>query len=41
MGVLDLRASWTSGDGRMVVSGFVNNVLDDIGLVQVLRSDEE
>ena len=39
-GRLDLRASWTSGDGRMVVSGFVNNVLDDIGLVQVLRSDE-
>ena len=40
-GDLDLRASWTSGDGRMMVSGFVNNVLDDIGLVQVLRHDEE
>ena len=39
-GRLDLRGSWTSSDGRMIISGFVNNVLDDIGLVQVLRTDE-
>ena len=40
-GRLDLRASWTSADGRMIVSGFVNNVLDDIGILQVLRHGEE
>jgi hypothetical protein len=40
-GRLDLRASWTSADGRMIVSGFVNNVTDDIGVLQVLRHGEE
>ena len=30
-GRLDMRASWSSADGRMIVSGFVNNVLDDVG----------
>ncbi|MFZ8973795.1 MAG: TonB-dependent receptor domain-containing protein, partial [Pseudomonadales bacterium] len=40
-GRLDLRASWTSADGRMTVAGFVNNVLDDIGVLQVLRHGEE
>ena len=37
----DLRASWTSADGRMMLSGFVNNVLDEVGVLQVLRHGEE
>jgi hypothetical protein len=40
-GRLDMRASWTSADGRMTVAGFVNNVLDDTGVLQVLRHGEE
>jgi outer membrane receptor protein involved in Fe transport len=39
-GRLDLRASWTSSDGRMMLTGFVNNVMDDIGVLQVLRHGE-
>ena len=38
---IDLRATWTSADGNWIVSGFVNNVLDDIGLLQVLRNGED
>ncbi len=37
---LDLRATWTSPDSHWVVSGFVNNVFDDVGVLQVLRNDE-
>ena len=40
-GRLDMRASWSSSDGRMIVSGFVNNVLDDVGVLQILRHGEE
>ena len=40
-GRLDMRASWTSADGRMTVAGFVNNVLDETGVLQVLRHGEE
>ena len=40
-GRLDLRASWTSSDTKLIVSGFVNNVLDDIGVLQVLRQGED
>jgi len=40
-GRLDLRASWTSADGRMMLTGFVNNVTDDVGVLQVLRHGEE
>ena len=40
-GRLDMRATWTSRDGRMMLSGFVNNVLDDAGVLQVLRHGEE
>jgi iron complex outermembrane receptor protein len=39
-GRLDLRASWTSSDGRMMLTGFVNNVTDEIGVLQVLRHGE-
>ena len=35
-GRLDLTSFWTSADGRMIVSGFVNNVLDEVGVLQVL-----
>ncbi len=36
----DLRATWTSPQGNWIVSGFVNNVFDDIGVLQVLRAGE-
>jgi len=39
-GRTDLRASWTSNDGRWIVSGFVNNVFDDVAILQILRNDE-
>ena len=39
-GRLDLRATWTSAEGHWIVSGFVNNVLDDVGVLQVLRNGE-
>ena len=38
---LDVRATWTSSEGNWVVSGFVNNVFDDIGVLQVLRNGED
>ncbi len=37
---LDLRATWTSGESNLAVTGFVNNVFDDIGNLQVLRQGE-
>lgn len=40
-GRLDLRATWTSPEERWVISGFVNNVMDEIGVLQVLRTGEE
>ena len=40
-GRLDMRASWTSADGRMMLTGFVNNFFDDVGVLQVLRHGEE
>ena len=36
----DIRATWTSAAGNWVVSGFVNNIFDDIGVLQVLRQGE-
>jgi iron complex outermembrane receptor protein len=39
-GRLDLRATWTSAKQDIIVSAFVNNVLDDIGVLQVLRTGE-
>ena len=36
----DLRVNWTSADNQWVVSGFVNNVFDDVGILQILRNDE-
>ena len=37
---LDLRATWTSAGSNWIVTGFVNNVFDDIGVLQVLREGE-
>lgn len=36
----DLRATWTSADDKWVVSGFVNNIFDDVGNLQILRQGE-
>ena len=36
-----MRATWTSADQRWVVTGFVNNVFDEIGVLQVLRNGED
>ena len=38
---IDLRATFSSAGGNWIVSGFVNNVLDDIGVLQVLREAED
>lgn len=37
---VDLRATWTSAGGNWIVSAFVNNIFDDIGVLQVLREPE-
>lgn len=37
---LDLRGTYTSGNGNWVVSAFVNNVFDDVGNLQILRAGE-
>jgi len=36
----DVRATWTSAAGNWVISGFVNNIFDDIGVLQVVREPE-
>ena len=36
----DARVTWTSADESIVVSGFVNNILDDIGVRQIARYGE-
>lgn len=38
---VDLRATWTSPAERWIVSGFVNNVFDEIGIRQILRNGAE
>ena len=39
-GRLDFRANWRSSNNRWGVSVFANNVLDDVGVLQVLREGE-
>ena len=39
-GRTDVRASWTSTDGAWIVSGFVNNIFNDVAVLQILRNDE-
>ena len=38
---VDLRATFTSGNGSWIISGFVNNVFDDVGVLQILREGEQ
>lgn len=38
---VDLRATFTSGGGNWIISAFVNNVLDDVGVLQILRESED
>jgi iron complex outermembrane receptor protein len=38
---IDLRATWTSPSDEWTVSGFVNNVQNDIGIRQILASGAE
>jgi iron complex outermembrane receptor protein len=40
-GRLDFRATWTSAEQNLVLAAYVNNVLDDIGVLQVLREGED
>jgi iron complex outermembrane receptor protein len=37
---LDLRATWSSPNSNWIASGFINNVFDDIGNLQILRQGE-
>ena len=37
----DARLSWTSAQGNIIITGFVNNILDDVGVLQVLRDGEQ
>jgi len=39
-GRLDLRGTWRSEDEKWVVGAFVNNVLDDAALLQIIESGE-
>ena len=39
-GRVDVRGTWKSPDEKWVVSGFVNNVMDEVGILQVLRAGE-
>jgi outer membrane receptor protein involved in Fe transport len=39
-GRLDLRATWTNPKQNVIVAAFVNNVLDDVAVLQVLRAGE-
>ena len=39
-GRVDLRATWRSNNGAWIVTGFANNVLDEVGVLQVLREGE-
>ena len=40
-GRLDLRATWTNPKQNLIVTAFINNVLDDVAVPQVLRHGEE
>ncbi|MDA1370044.1 MAG: TonB-dependent receptor [Proteobacteria bacterium] len=39
-GRTDVRATWTSGSGKWVVSGFVNNIFDEVGKLQILNNGQ-
>lgn len=40
-GRLDLRATWRNSEQNLIVAAYVNNVLDDVGVLQVLRESED
>ncbi|MBT6025654.1 MAG: TonB-dependent receptor [Gammaproteobacteria bacterium] len=39
-GRLDVRATWTNSDQNIIVAAYVNNILDDVAVLQVLRNGE-
>ena len=39
-GRTDLRATWTSATGNWLVTGFVNNIFNDVANLQILRQGE-
>ena len=39
-GRVDTRLTWTSADRDWVIAAFVNNALDEVGILQVLRTGE-
>ncbi len=39
-GRTDLRATWTSSNGNWLITGFVNNIFDEVANLQVLRQGE-
>ena len=39
-GRLDLRGTWTNAEQNLIVTGFVNNVFDEVAILQVLRHGE-
>jgi len=39
-GRLDVRASWTNSAQNVIVSAYVNNILDDVAVLQILRNGE-
>ncbi len=38
---LDVRATWRNAEQNIIVAAFVNNVLDDVAVLQVLRHGED
>lgn len=39
-GRLDVRGTWTNAEQNVIFTGFVNNVLDDVAVLQVLRDGD-
>jgi outer membrane receptor protein involved in Fe transport len=39
-GRTDLRSTWTSANQEWIVTAFVNNVFDEVGVLQIIRSGE-
>ena len=37
---LDVRGTWTNAKQNVIFTGFVNNVLDDVSVLQVLRDGD-
>lgn len=37
---LDVRGTWTNAEQNVIVTSFVNNVLDDVAVLQVLRDGD-